>query len=150
MSTSRRTFLKLSAMMGGSVGLGLLSGDSVFSTDRVRRAPKSLRILILGGTGFTEGLLDQPFYGWVEAPDILRARFNGLSQGTVSHGRSPARRTLKRPLLFCSGTLPALKCWPSNPSGKPRERGLRAFTNSSDNFAQARRGPIKPSPPLFG
>jgi 2'-hydroxyisoflavone reductase len=53
MSTSRRTFLKLSAMMGGGVGLGLISGETVFSTDRTRRAPKSLRILILGGTGFT-------------------------------------------------------------------------------------------------
>jgi 2'-hydroxyisoflavone reductase len=53
MSTGRRTFLKLSAMLGGSVGLGLLSGESVFSTDRTRRAPKRLRILILGGTGFT-------------------------------------------------------------------------------------------------
>jgi 2'-hydroxyisoflavone reductase len=53
MSTNRRTFLKLSALIGGSVGLGLLSGESVFSTDKIRRAPKSLRILILGGTGFT-------------------------------------------------------------------------------------------------
>jgi 2'-hydroxyisoflavone reductase len=51
MSTSRRTFLKLSAMMGGSVGLGLLSGGAVFS--KPRPALKSLRILILGGTGFT-------------------------------------------------------------------------------------------------
>jgi 2'-hydroxyisoflavone reductase len=53
MSTNRRTFLKLSAMMGGSVGLGLLSNGSVFSADRIGRAPRSLRILILGGTGFT-------------------------------------------------------------------------------------------------
>jgi 2'-hydroxyisoflavone reductase len=53
MSTNRRTFLKLSAMMGGSVGLGLLSGGLVFSKDKIGRAPKSLRILILGGTGFT-------------------------------------------------------------------------------------------------
>ncbi len=53
MSTSRRTFLKLSAMMGGTVGLGLLSSGAAFSIDRVGRTPKSLRILILGGTGFT-------------------------------------------------------------------------------------------------
>ena len=53
MSTSRRTFLKLSALAGGSVGLNLLSGGSAFSTDKPRRAPKKLRILILGGTGFT-------------------------------------------------------------------------------------------------
>ena len=53
MSTSRRTFLKLSALAGGSVGLTLLSGGSAFSTDKPRRAPKRLRILILGGTGFT-------------------------------------------------------------------------------------------------
>lgn len=53
MSTNRRTFLKLSAMMGGSVGLGLLAGDSAFSSNRISRAPKGLRILILGGTGFT-------------------------------------------------------------------------------------------------
>jgi len=40
-------------MMGGSVGLGLLSSGSAFSADKIGRAPKSLRILILGGTGFT-------------------------------------------------------------------------------------------------
>ena len=56
MSTSRRKFLKLSALAGGGVGLGLIPGGSAFSAaETVRttnRAPKSLRILILGGTGF--------------------------------------------------------------------------------------------------
>src|SRR5260370_32514797 len=49
MTTSRRTFLKLSAMASGSAGLGLLPGVSGLAT----ASPKSLRILILGGTGFT-------------------------------------------------------------------------------------------------
>jgi 2'-hydroxyisoflavone reductase len=40
-------------MFGGSVGLSLLSSGSAFSTDRNSRAAKSLRLLILGGTGFT-------------------------------------------------------------------------------------------------
>src|SRR6267142_3874552 len=59
MSTSRRTFLKLSAVAGGSVGLGLIPGASVFSEalngtfGSIGKAPKSLRILMLGGTGFT-------------------------------------------------------------------------------------------------
>jgi 2'-hydroxyisoflavone reductase len=57
MSTTRRTFLKLSAMMGGSVGLNLLTGQSTFSLERTsgasERAAKGMRILILGGTGFT-------------------------------------------------------------------------------------------------
>src|SRR5712671_4464469 len=59
MSTSRRTFLKLSAVAGGSVGLGLIPGASVFSEalngtfGSTGKAPKSLRILMLGGTGFT-------------------------------------------------------------------------------------------------
>src|SRR6267142_2864158 len=59
MSTSRRTFLKLSAVAGGSVGLGLIPGASVFSEAlngtfvSIGKAPKSLRILMLGGTGFT-------------------------------------------------------------------------------------------------
>lgn len=57
MSTNRRTFLKLSALAGGSVGLGLMSGASAFSTAEnigaIDREPKKLRILILGGTGFT-------------------------------------------------------------------------------------------------
>ena len=54
MSTSRRTFLKLSAIAGGSVGLGLVPGASAFSADRsTGQAPKPLRLLILGGTGFT-------------------------------------------------------------------------------------------------
>src|SRR6266571_1719995 len=59
MSTSRRKFLKLSAIAGGSVGLGLMAGstnlasgigESLFSRGR---APKPMKILILGGTGFT-------------------------------------------------------------------------------------------------
>jgi 2'-hydroxyisoflavone reductase len=47
MSTRRRDFLKLSAFAGGSLGLGLLSNSLTIA------APKPLRILILGGTGFT-------------------------------------------------------------------------------------------------
>ena len=50
MSTNRRTFLKLSAMAGGAAGLVLLPGLSALAADQ---SPKSLRILILGGTGFT-------------------------------------------------------------------------------------------------
>src|SRR5882762_5176291 len=59
MSTSRRTFLKLSAIAGGSVGLGLVPGASAFSESSRSsvgssgHAAKPLRILILGGTGFT-------------------------------------------------------------------------------------------------
>src|SRR6266481_6052555 len=59
MSTSRRTFLKLSAIAGGSVGLGLIPGASAFSEaingrlGSTGKAAKPLRILILGGTGFT-------------------------------------------------------------------------------------------------
>jgi 2'-hydroxyisoflavone reductase len=51
MSINRRTFLKLSAVAGGTAGLGLLSGNAAFSM--AGKAPKRLRILILGGTGFT-------------------------------------------------------------------------------------------------
>ncbi len=59
MSTSRREFLKFSAIAGGSVGLGLMAGSSNFargigeSLSSLGRAPKPLKILILGGTGFT-------------------------------------------------------------------------------------------------
>jgi 2'-hydroxyisoflavone reductase len=59
MSTSRRTFLKLSAIAGGSVGLGLTPGVSAFSevingtVGSFGKAVKPLRILFLGGTGFT-------------------------------------------------------------------------------------------------
>src|SRR6267378_1655878 len=57
MSTSRRKFLKLSAMAGGGVGLGLIPGVSDLSASEIigtiNRPPQSLRILILGGTGFT-------------------------------------------------------------------------------------------------
>jgi 2'-hydroxyisoflavone reductase len=55
MSISRRAFLKLSAMVGGTAGLGLISGGPAFSgaAGTTGRAAKSLRILILGGTGFT-------------------------------------------------------------------------------------------------
>ncbi|HSQ24134.1 MAG TPA: NAD-dependent epimerase/dehydratase family protein [Pyrinomonadaceae bacterium] len=50
MSTSRRAFLKLSAMAGGGLSLGLIPGMSTLAADK---SPGSLRILILGGTGFT-------------------------------------------------------------------------------------------------
>ncbi len=53
MSTSRRKFLKLSALVGGSVGLGLMPGASELFAGSVGNAVKPLRILILGGTGFT-------------------------------------------------------------------------------------------------
>jgi 2'-hydroxyisoflavone reductase len=59
MSTSRRTFLKLSAIASGSVGLGLVPGVTSFSESiagtvgSTGQAAKPLRLLILGGTGFT-------------------------------------------------------------------------------------------------
>ncbi|HEX6188239.1 MAG TPA: NAD-dependent epimerase/dehydratase family protein [Pyrinomonadaceae bacterium] len=55
MSTSRRKFLQLSALATGSVGLGFLSGNSdvMSAMGSIVKAPKPLRILILGGTGFT-------------------------------------------------------------------------------------------------
>jgi 2'-hydroxyisoflavone reductase len=59
MSTSRRKFLKLSALVGGSVGLGLIPGASDLlgagkkAAASMGEAVKPLRILILGGTGFT-------------------------------------------------------------------------------------------------
>src|SRR6266404_4258285 len=53
MSTSRRKFLKLSALVGGSVGLGLMPGASELFAGSVGKAVKPMRILILGGTGFT-------------------------------------------------------------------------------------------------
>jgi 2'-hydroxyisoflavone reductase len=56
MSTSRRTFLKTSAAIGGAVGLGGLPGlahASIPSLAPVGKAPAPLKILILGGTGFT-------------------------------------------------------------------------------------------------
>ena len=55
MSTTRRKFLQMSALATGGVGLGLMSGNSdVFGAlGSIAKAPKPLRILILGGTGFT-------------------------------------------------------------------------------------------------
>ena len=47
-------FLKLSAMLGGGAGLGLLPGVSALEiVGATKQAPRKLRILILGGTGFT-------------------------------------------------------------------------------------------------
>jgi len=48
MKTTRRYFIKLSAAAGGALGLGTRS-TMVFAEEPV----KPLRILILGGTGFT-------------------------------------------------------------------------------------------------
>ncbi|MEY2574591.1 MAG: hypothetical protein QOF80_78, partial [Verrucomicrobiota bacterium] len=46
-STTRRNFIKVSAAAGGALSLG------VVSKARAAEKPKSLRILVLGGTGFT-------------------------------------------------------------------------------------------------
>jgi len=56
--TTRRNFLKLSALAGGSIGLGLIQPAATSSlalgiAGRDARAPRPLRVLILGGTGFT-------------------------------------------------------------------------------------------------
>ena len=55
MPINRRTFLKLSAIAGGTAGLGLIPGVQAFSVGAgtTAKAARSLRILILGGTGFT-------------------------------------------------------------------------------------------------
>src|ERR1039457_2103143 len=47
-ATTRRKFIKLSAVAGGAIGLGLRPNVSA-----EEKATKPLRILILGGTGFT-------------------------------------------------------------------------------------------------
>ena len=52
MSTTRRKFLKLSALAGGGIGLGMLGSSKVLTFAKSSR-PKPLKILILGGTGFT-------------------------------------------------------------------------------------------------
>src|ERR1700716_4234919 len=46
-STTRRNFIRVSAAAGGALSLG------VRSNARAAESPKPLRILILGGTGFT-------------------------------------------------------------------------------------------------
>src|SRR5436190_16842467 len=54
MSTSRRKFLKLSALAGGSVGAGLIPGlNALGNSANIISPPKPMNILILGGTGFT-------------------------------------------------------------------------------------------------
>ena len=54
MSTNRRNFLKLSALAGGTLGLNMVPGASGLINGAITAAAKKpLRILILGGTGFT-------------------------------------------------------------------------------------------------
>ena len=60
MSSSRRDFLKTAATASGALGLGLSAGAAAHAQPAARpaagqppaRAPRPLRILILGGTGF--------------------------------------------------------------------------------------------------
>jgi 2'-hydroxyisoflavone reductase len=52
MSSTRRTFIKVSALAGGAVGFGVAPRLSLRAAD-ANKAVKPLRILILGGTGFT-------------------------------------------------------------------------------------------------
>jgi 2'-hydroxyisoflavone reductase len=49
MTTTRRNFITTSALAGGAVSLGMLASRSA----RAQNNPKPMRILILGGTGFT-------------------------------------------------------------------------------------------------
>ena len=51
MSTTRRNFIKVSALASSAVGLGILPAG--MRAAEVTKAAKPLRILILGGTGFT-------------------------------------------------------------------------------------------------
>lgn len=62
MATDRRSFLKTVSAVGGAAGLGVLpgvahaaspEGDAAWKPGPVEKAPVSLNILILGGTGFT-------------------------------------------------------------------------------------------------
>lgn len=55
MSVGRRTFLKLSAMVGATAGSKLISSIPAISAEvgMTNRTPKPMKILILGGTGFT-------------------------------------------------------------------------------------------------
>ena len=55
MSISRRTFLKLSALVGATAGSELIPGLPAFSAEagKIDRTAKPMKILILGGTGFT-------------------------------------------------------------------------------------------------
>ena len=62
MATDRRSFLKTVSAVGGAAGLGVLpglahaaprEGDAAWTPGPVAKAPVSLNILILGGTGFT-------------------------------------------------------------------------------------------------
>jgi 2'-hydroxyisoflavone reductase len=49
MKTTRRQFIKISTLAGGATTLGMLTPHSLRAADK----PKSMNILILGGTGFT-------------------------------------------------------------------------------------------------
>ena len=51
MTATRRKFITVSALAGGAVGAGLLRSPNLFA--RGKQPTKPLRILILGGTGFT-------------------------------------------------------------------------------------------------
>ncbi|MBM4372856.1 MAG: twin-arginine translocation signal domain-containing protein, partial [Deltaproteobacteria bacterium] len=62
MASDRRSFLKTVSAVGGAAGLATLPGlahaaapgpDALWSPEPVTKAPVSLNILILGGTGFT-------------------------------------------------------------------------------------------------
>jgi len=50
MTTSRRDFVQLSLLAGGAVGLGL-AGRARAGQDETKNATKTLKILVLGGTG---------------------------------------------------------------------------------------------------
>lgn len=52
MNTDRRSFLRFSALAGGALALGAAPDPRGISLSRVTPAERSLRILILGGTGF--------------------------------------------------------------------------------------------------
>jgi len=52
-STNRRKFLKLAALAAGSLGIGPIAHSYNFLASAIGQAVRPLRLLILGGTGFT-------------------------------------------------------------------------------------------------
>src|SRR5436189_5587048 len=106
MSTSRRNFLKLSAVVGGSLSLGLLPGasDLLAAGNKLDasmgKAVKPLQILILGGTGFTG-----PFQvKYALEPGHKVTAFN---RGKTHHGELP--KEVEQLIGDRNGQLDALK-----------------------------------------
>ena len=156
MTTDRRDFLRLSALAGGALGLGLTPGSpQPTRASSPSTAPHPLRILILGGTSFIGP--PQVKYALARGHDVTL-----FNRGRTNPGLFPGVETL---IGDRNGQLDALKgkTWDvviDNSSSNPEwtrmsaealvdSVGIYMYVSSRSAYADTSRIPMSSDAPTF-